>query len=59
MLGSGPISQRLSEMGVLSGHDIRVLRAAPLGDPLHVEVAGTYLAVRKREAALVVVEQLP
>ena len=40
----------LLSLGVTCGVDIHVVRVAPLGCPVHVEVRGTSLALRKEEA---------
>ncbi|MDP0499428.1 MAG: FeoA family protein [Verrucomicrobiota bacterium JB022] len=44
-------SIRLMEMGLLPGTHIKVIRYAPLGDPMEVEVRGYYLSLRRREAS--------
>lgn len=48
--GSGRISTRLMEMGVVPGADVRVVKAAPFGDPIEVVVRGYNLAMRCSEA---------
>jgi len=54
--GSGPIRHRLMEMGVTRGANVFVERVAPLGDPIEVTIKGYYLAIRKNEAAQIIVE---
>jgi len=54
--GQGPAFLRLREMGVLPGTTITLLRTAPLGDPLEVQVRGYSLTLRKSEAEHMVVE---
>ncbi len=54
--GAGAIQQRLLEMGVCRGAEVSVVRFAPLGDPMVVQVRGSYLTMRKSEAALVELE---
>ena len=54
--GTGPIQQRLLEMGVSRGADVEVLRFAPLGDPMAIYVRGFHLTLHKAEAALVELE---
>lgn len=51
--GADDISQRLMEMGLTPGTQVRLLGAAPLGDPLELELRGYRLSVRKSEAARV------
>jgi Fe2+ transport system protein FeoA len=43
-------SRRLQEMGVIKGATIRVVRYAPLGDPMEIELRGYRLALRKDSA---------
>ena len=54
--GRGPAFLRLREMGVLPGTTITLVRTAPLGDPLEVQVRGYSLTLRKSEAEHVEVE---
>ena len=54
---SGPIGQRLAEMGLIEGEKIRVVRLAPLGDPLEIEVQDYLLSLRKAEARCVEVSE--
>ena len=48
--GTGPVARRLLEMGVVPGAPVRVIKAAPLGDPIEVRVRGYHLAIRRAEA---------
>src|SRR5215207_6163211 len=48
--GSGAVARRLMEMGVVPGAPVRVIKAAPLGDPLEVRVRNYHLALRRSEA---------
>lgn len=48
--GSGPVARRLMEMGVVPGAPVRVIKTAPLGDPIEVRVRGYHLALRRTEA---------
>ena len=48
--GSNAISRRLMEMGIVPGAPIRVVRAAPLGDPIQVCLRNYHLALRRAEA---------
>jgi ferrous iron transport protein A len=58
--GGGPagIRQRLLDMGITRGTEIRVQRHAPLGDPVELTVKGYYLALRMSEARQVDVERI-
>jgi ferrous iron transport protein A len=57
--GMGPVFQRLAEMGFVRGASVRMLRYAPFGDPIAVEIRGYCLSLRRSEAALVEVDRLP
>jgi ferrous iron transport protein A len=48
--GSGALARRLMEMGFVPGAPVRVIKAAPLGDPLEVRVRNYHLALRRSEA---------
>ncbi|HEX8069669.1 MAG TPA: ferrous iron transport protein A [Pyrinomonadaceae bacterium] len=48
--GAGAVARRLMEMGVVPGAPVRVVKAAPLGDPIQVRVRGYDLALRRAEA---------
>jgi ferrous iron transport protein A len=48
--GQDELACRLMEMGLTPGAELRLIGAAPLGDPLELEVRGYRLSVRKSEA---------
>jgi Fe2+ transport system protein FeoA len=54
--GERGFRRRLLELGLLPGKRVRVLRVAPLGDPLQLEASGTQLSIRAREAAQITVQ---
>jgi ferrous iron transport protein A len=54
--GSGAIRKRLLDMGIVRGVQVRVERSAPLGDPIEISFKGYYLALRRAEARLILVE---
>ena len=56
--GEGVVFQRLCEMGFVAGANLRVVRYAPLGDPMEVQLESCHLSLRKAEAAMVHVERL-
>lgn len=53
--GSGPLRQRILDMGLTKGAEVKVRKMAPLGDPLEVNVRGYALSLRKAEAACICV----
>ena len=54
--GDTTLRQRLLGMGLTKGAEIRVVRNAPLKDPMEIEVRGYNLSIRKTEAEKVIVE---
>jgi ferrous iron transport protein A len=50
------LRQRLQEMGLTKGMTCTLVRFAPLGDPLELEVRGYRLSLRKAEAEGVLIE---
>jgi ferrous iron transport protein A len=55
--GAGPLRRRLLEMGFVSGTPVRVVRVAPLADPMEVELHGYHLSLRRSEAGTVLVRR--
>ena len=53
---SAELRQRLLEMGLTKGAVCTLVRFAPLGDPLELEVRGYRLSLRKAEAEGVFIE---
>ena len=41
----------MCELGFVEGATVRMIRYAPFGDPLEVEIGGCHLSLRKSEAA--------
>ena len=52
-------SFRLREMGFMPGARLRLVRRAPLGGPIEVEIGGAHLALRHADAALIQVRIMP
>lgn len=46
---------RLLDLGLTPGEEVVVTHTAPFGDPIVVRVRGALLALRKREAAWILV----
>jgi len=53
LMGDQEIANRLRELGFTTGENIRLIGAAPLGEPLMVEVRGAIVALRKIEASCI------
>ncbi len=54
--GTGPVKRRIMDMGITKGQVIKVIRVAPLGDPMEITVRGYELSVRKADAEMIDVE---
>lgn len=54
--GEGKIRRRLFDMGVTPGAIVSLVKKAPLGDPLEVNIRGYELTLRKDEACYVTLE---
>ncbi|CEG55884.1 FeoA family protein [Legionella fallonii] len=50
--------RRLLSLGVTRGVEFSVVRMAPLGCPVQIEVRGTSLTLRKEEASQLILERL-
>jgi len=48
--------RRLLEMGFVPGTPLRVVRLAPLGDPMQIELHGYHISLRRSEARAILVE---
>jgi len=55
--GPPEVRFRLLEMGLTKGTLVRMVRMAPLGDPLELQVRGYRLSIRRSEAAVVSVHE--
>ena len=53
----GPMRRRIMDMGVTPGTIIKVVKVAPLGDPIEVNVRGYELSLRKDEAQRIIIEK--
>jgi len=56
VLGDGPFRQRLLEMGLTRGARVEVEKTAPLRDPIEYLLKGYHVSLRKREAALILLQ---
>lgn len=45
-----PLKERLMTMGLLPGTKVKVMRSAPLGDPMMLSVRSYNLAMRRKDA---------
>lgn len=54
--GEGQLRKRILDLGLTCGVEVKLVRIAPLGDPVEIELRGYRLTVRKSEANIVVLE---
>lgn len=57
-LAQGLLKQKLISMGFVPGAQIRMIRNAPLRDPIEIAVQNSMVTLRHTEARLIVVEKL-
>ena len=51
--GEGALRRHLMDLGLIKGTQFKVVKVAPLGDPVQITVRGYELSIRKEEAAIV------
>jgi len=56
--GKGKHQRRMLDMGFVPGAELTVVRQAPLGNPVEYRVKGTAVALRRKEANTILVEEL-
>ena len=57
-LNQSSLKMRLMSMGMIKGTTIKVLRSAPLGDPMAVKVRSYVLSLRLDDAANIQVKEI-
>ncbi len=55
-LNESQLTPRLMEMGFLPGRQIRLIRKAPGGCPLYIELQGQFIALRTDEAGTILLD---
>lgn len=53
----GETEQRLMDLGLHPGAEFKILRRAPLGDPIEIKLRNSLVALRIKEAENVTVEK--
>ena len=48
--GEGAVKRRIMDMGITRGVEVKIIKIAPLGDPIEVEIRGYNLSIRKGDA---------
>ena len=57
--GKGALRQHFLDMGMIPGAEITVVKFAPMGDPMELQVHGYELTLRLAEAEQIEIEQIP
>ena len=53
----GAVKRRIMDMGITKGVEIRIVKTAPLGDPVEIKVRGYELSLRKADSEIIEIEQ--
>ena len=56
---SGALRQHFLDMGMIPGAEVTVVKFAPMGDPMELQVHGYELTLRLAEAEQIEIEQIP
>ena len=54
--GEPHLALRILELGLVCGTSVQLVRSAPLGGPIEVEIDGFFLSLRRNEADAISVE---
>lgn len=54
--GEGALRLRLLDMGIIPGTKVKVIKIAPLGDPIEITLRGYELTIRREHAKEIDVE---
>lgn len=53
--GKGAFRRRLIDMGITPEAKVSVIRLAPFGDPIQIQIRGYELSIRKSEAEKIII----
>lgn len=56
--GKGPLKKRLQEMGFRKGEKVKIIKYAPMGDPIEISIKNYNISIRVDEAGLIIVKYL-
>lgn len=56
--GNGLARRRLLDLGIHVGETVRMIRSAPLKDPLEIALRNGHITIRRSEASLIEIEPL-
>ena len=55
---TGILKQRFMDMGITKGVIVKIIKIAPLGDPIEIGIRGYNLSIRKNDAKKIEVEEV-
>jgi len=55
--GEGELRCRLLDMGLIPKTEVEIIKVAPMGDPIELEIRGYSLTIRKEDAAKIEVTE--
>lgn len=56
--GDGALRQHFLDMGIIPGVSVKLIKLAPLGDPIEIMIHGYSLSIRKDDAKKIIVEKI-
>ncbi|NLY09476.1 MAG: ferrous iron transport protein A [Tissierellia bacterium] len=56
--GERALKRRIMDMGITKGTNVKIVRVAPLGDPIDILVRGYQLSIRMADAEHISVETI-
>ena len=56
--GEGPIRRRLLEMGLTPNTKVKMIKRAPLGDPIEIQIRNYNLTLRLEDAKNILIKEL-
>ena len=56
--GEGALRQHFLDMGVIPGAEVTVIKFAPMGDPMELQIHGYELTLRRADADQITIEQI-
>lgn len=56
--GEGALRLRLLDMGIIPKTKVNVVKVAPLGDPIEIQIRGYELTIRKEDAKIIEIAEV-
>ena len=55
--GDGSLRRHFLDMGVIPGAEVTVIKYAPMGDPIQIQVRGYELTIRREDARKIALKE--